>query len=106
MNTETLFLIDRANFKGWAVSTVDNGIVNYSGGQAVNEYLATHPEIIDPAILPWAEFEAIIKAFENEVYLLRPPVLITANMFDEMLNVLPPERWLHEGGMQTFRRTY
>ncbi len=47
------------------------------------------------------DFDTVID--EQEAYWIREPREITAEQFLEMLNILPPVGWTHDGAVETFK---
>lgn len=55
----------------------------------------------DARILPQDEAFALMAAADRSRY-CRGPETITAERFDEMLNMLPPAKWQHSPGAESF----
>lgn len=71
------------------------------------DYIAHLNEIRDPALpafelLEWREAIRRINAVQD-AQLIHPWSETTEERFDEMLNILPPEKWQHVGGVELFR---
>lgn len=67
-------------------------------GHTIEEMRVKAPGVL---LRSWDEAMPEIKAAERAVY-ARPPKGITAEQFDEMLNVLPPMKWERRGASESF----
>jgi len=90
-----LYIIDKTGYTGTVQSTMSNGIVHYSDGLTLEQYNEKKGK--EYIALTWDELEPLIAAWEHDNYTSIPAVLISAEDYEEALNVLPPERW--ENGM-------
>ena len=63
-------------------------------GKTLDEYREKHP---DAVVMAWDEAHAIERA-----EFIKPVSEITAEQFDDALNVLPPCKWTMEGAYQSF----
>ena len=94
------YIIDTtAQFRGICQSAVDNnGIVMYSDGQTVAEYLAKHGDRF--RAVPEAEYFDMVDAYQATLVTL--PEKETREEFWNALEVLPPERWHNHRGVELF----
>lgn len=78
------------------------------GNMTVPEYLALkngserEPGEQDCIVIPWNELSSRIIALEDQKF-VTPWTEISEDKWDEMLNVLPPEKWQTVGGVNIFR---
>ena len=86
-------------FRGSVQSVVlENGTVAYSDGQTVAEYIADRGGNL--RVVTEAELFELVQAYEAS--LVTEPRQITAEQWDDALNVLPPCRWHTFDGVQLF----
>ena len=52
-------------------------------------------------ILPFEEAVEVVQKRQEEQY-CSPPIEVTAEQWDDALNVLPPRRWRHDGHVEGF----
>ena len=74
-----------------------NHIKNYPETEAFKEYLKT-AEAKKFKVMTWDEYEQ----GEHNYYINRPLKEITADRFNEMLNILPPKCWTTINGVEMF----
>lgn len=86
-------------FKGNAQSVLlENGTVAWSGGMTPEEYAKDRGFTV--RVVTDEEMSAMVA--DHVASLITPPAPITAERWDDMLNVLPPARWHHCYGVELF----
>jgi hypothetical protein len=76
----------------------ETGLTKY-GGHTKGEVLARYPQAVE---LSWEEVEPLIDEAANKKFCSRPQ-RINAERWEEMLNVLPPKRWMQDGEGESFK---
>jgi len=74
----------------------------YFSGETMEETRAKGHISAAAVVLPWAEAERKHSEADRARHCTGAEP-ITAERFDEMLNCLPPERWTHGAGSESFR---
>ncbi|MEP2668956.1 MAG: hypothetical protein ABJH04_08170 [Cyclobacteriaceae bacterium] len=101
----THFIIDPTNFKGYAETSVTNGIVDFSLNlydreMTFEEYkeFKKNPNLICLDFDTY--YERYYKPFKNS--LCGQWEEITPDTYDDMLNVLPPIKWCRDSSVESF----
>jgi hypothetical protein len=97
-----------ARYPQTSVTTHPDGTqtADHNNGETVESYLARmnakrKPRSPEFKLMTWEELNPIITAKENE--LCEPWQEITDQLWDDALNVLPPEKWETVDGVNIFR---
>lgn len=101
MPTLSHYIVNTANFRGWAENVYDKALdlVGYGQQKTLAEYRAAHPgqtlDVVDDATMR----EMIAK---HEASLVTEPAPIDRERHTYLLEVLPPCRWHSSAGVSLF----
>ena len=79
-------------------TTVTNGNADYTD-QTADEYVASHPGAVEMPL----EMAMIQIGEAQDKEMIGPWEEITEDQWQEMLEVLPPDRWRHHAGIEFFQ---
>lgn len=85
------WVVDPTNFKGYAITSMHDGIHNdYEQGETLEE-LRIRENNPNLNAVSWSEVEALMDKYENDLQTEFEEM--TEERYDDLLNCLPPARW-------------
>lgn len=85
-------------FDGRAQTTVRGGVCDFTNGRTPEQYAEYRGRPV--RVLEESEFESMLEEWLRAQ--VSQPVEISADDYNDALNVLPPERWFRHAGVELF----